>query len=217
MRVEQAIYTSLPRDGRAGYHVVSRSPGVSEEEVRSLATWSPSHEALLLDDANRVSVNFHPLTGGRWALARSCEGRPEYSGRGGRQVYTHALILDARRLGPAKFRPFALYRDALALGRLHYVPEPEPILDAVELGRCHGTSEPERRMVRLRALGLGDLNDARQQLAANRSVELRFAGDRMLLAECLLDLLPPEIVLTVSFSTSLQPSPARPYRLSLLR
>src|SRR5690348_12988097 len=128
MRVEQAIYTSLSRDGRAGYHVVSRSPGVSEDEARALASWSPSHGALLLDDSNRLSVNFHPLPGGRHALSRSCEGRPEYSGRGGRQVYTHALILGPAQLEASGGGPLAIYRDALALGHLLYRPEPEPVL-----------------------------------------------------------------------------------------
>ena len=33
MRVDQAIFTSLRRGGRAGYHVVSRSPGVSDADA----------------------------------------------------------------------------------------------------------------------------------------------------------------------------------------
>ena len=39
MRVEQAIYTSLPRDGRAGYHVVSRSPGLTDDEARAYSVF----------------------------------------------------------------------------------------------------------------------------------------------------------------------------------
>jgi len=41
---------------------------VSEAEAQAISTWSPSHDSLLLDEHNRVSVNFHPLPGGRFAL-----------------------------------------------------------------------------------------------------------------------------------------------------
>src|SRR5262249_47040117 len=112
---EQAIFTSMTRLGKSGYHLVARSPGVSESDAITLATWSPSHGALIVDAANRTSVNFHPMPGGRYALSRTCEGPPEYSGRGGRQLYTHALILEKAKLQQACYQPFALYRDALAL------------------------------------------------------------------------------------------------------
>ena len=58
--VEQAIFTSLPRRGTAGYHVVARSPGVSESEAASLATWSPSHGGLIVDASNRVERQLPP-------------------------------------------------------------------------------------------------------------------------------------------------------------
>jgi len=51
--VEQAIFTSMARRGRSGYHVVASSPGVSESEATALVTWSPSHGALLVDALNR--------------------------------------------------------------------------------------------------------------------------------------------------------------------
>ncbi|MBX6313654.1 MAG: hypothetical protein IRY99_12160 [Isosphaeraceae bacterium] len=216
MWVEQAIYTSLPRDGKAGYHVVSRSRGVSDEDTRTLAIWSPSHGALLLDGANQVSVNFHPLADGRYALSRSCEGLPEYSGRGGRQIYTHALILERSHVERSGYRLLALYRDALALGHFRYRPDPDPVLEPVELGRCHRASDPKEMVARARDLGLGDLSEVRRQLVSGESIRLRFSGDRVFLAECLLDLLPREIIPTLSFSTSLQISSVRPYRLSIL-
>jgi hypothetical protein len=216
MRVEQAVYTSLPRSGRAGYHVVSRSPGVSDADARALASWSPSHGALLLDDANRASVNFHPLTGGRYALSRSCEGLPEYSGRGGRQVYTHALILEESQLERSRCGPLAVYRAALALGHLVYRPEPEPLLEPVELGDCHRSTDPQRGSALLRDLGLGDLAGERRRLIAGENVEIRYSGDRLVLTECLLDLLPEEISRALSFSTSLQSSSTRTFGLTTL-
>ena len=86
---EQAIFTSLPRRGKAGYHLVARSPGVSDSEATTLATWSPSHGALIVDAPNRTSVNFLPLPGGRFALSRTCEGRPSTAaGAGGSSTPT---------------------------------------------------------------------------------------------------------------------------------
>src|SRR5271170_5441446 len=98
---EQAIFTSLPRRGKAGYHLVARSQGVSDLEAGALTTWSPSHGALIIDAANRTSVNFHNLPSNRYALSRTCAGLAEYSGRGGRQLYTHTLIVDDKMLKQA--------------------------------------------------------------------------------------------------------------------
>jgi hypothetical protein len=217
-RAEQAIYTSLSRDGRAGYHVVARSPGITDADARALAAWSPSHGALLVDAANRASVNLHPLPGGRLALSRSVEGRPEYSGRGGRQVYTRAIVLDAEGLARAGGDPFAIYRDAMALGHLLYDPAPPPVLAPVALGRCHAPADPEALAARLAPPGPGpaELAEARRRLAAGETVRLRCPGDRLLLAECLLAALPPDLVAALSVSTSLVPSTARPYRLALV-
>src|SRR4051812_485502 len=113
---EQAIFTSLPRAGKAGYNLVTRSQGVSQREAAAVTTWSPSHGALIIDAANRASVNFHSLPSGRYALSRTCAGSTEYSGRGGQQLYTHTLIVNDKTLKKAGNLPLALYRTALALG-----------------------------------------------------------------------------------------------------
>src|SRR5262245_2516480 len=120
---EQAVFTSLPRRGRGGYHLVSRSRGVDETDAQALTQWAPSHGALIVDGTNRTSVNFLPLPSGRFALSRTCSGPPEYSGRGGRQLYTHFLIVDDAGLQAVGFQPFSLYRDAMALGYLLYQPD----------------------------------------------------------------------------------------------
>jgi hypothetical protein len=213
---EQAIFTSIPERGRAGYHVVSRSPGLTEAEVTSLATWAPSQGALMLDGLNRASVNFHPLPSGRLALARTCEGPAEYTGRGERQLYTHALIFDPSALLGAGNQPIDLYRDALALGHLQYQKAPEPTLKPVELGNVHLALDPIACAARARAMGIDSLEPLIAQLAAGRPVRLTCGADRTELAECLLSLLPHNRVPETSFSTSLQPSAVRPHRLVLL-
>jgi hypothetical protein len=213
---EQAIFTSLPRRGKGGYHLVSRSPGITDAEARALTTWSPSHGALIVDDPNRTSVNFHPLTSGRHALSRTCEGLAEYSGRGGRQLYTHALVVDDRTLKAVGNHPFLVYRDALALGYYHYRPEPEPTLPPVRLSALHAPTDIPYWAGRAEALGLAPAQQWVAQLASDEPLELAHTGDRALVAECLIGLLAPEDRIKVSFATSLRRSMVRPYQLVLV-
>ncbi|CAN5641878.1 hypothetical protein BH23PLA1_BH23PLA1_15940 [soil metagenome] len=215
MEAEQAIFTSLERDGRSGYHLAARSPGLQEAEAVALAAWSPSHGALLLDEANQSSLNFHPLPGGRLALARTCQGPAEYSGRGGRQLYTHALILDPRWLPSEGAGPFDLYRDAMSRGCFRYRPNPPAILEPIPLARVFRPASPERWSPRARELGVPDPDLIRNRLLAGRDVVLRYSGNRIELAECLLGFIESGAS-PISFSTSLRPSPTRPYLLSLV-
>jgi hypothetical protein len=213
---EQVIFTSLVRRGKSGYHVVARSPGVTESESAAVARWSPSHGGLRLDRANRVSANFLPLPTGRFAVSRTIEGPPEYSGRGGRQLYTHALIVDAAKLGRAGFRVFAVYRDALALGHFRYRDEPGTVLAPVELSELYPHTGEEAFAGLARDLGLATIEAAVNRLEAGQPVVIPFAGDRVLLAEYLLGRLDSAMVAATSVATSLVPSAARPYRLSLV-
>lgn len=216
MWVEQAIFTSMARRGRSGYHVVASSPGVSESEATSLVTWSPSHGALLVDTSNRSSVNFHPLPSGRYALSRTCEGPPEYSGRGGRQLYTHALVLDEDHLRQAGRHPISLYWAALALGILRHQAEPDPILKPVKLPSVYSQGGVPGWQSRAREIGLPPLEPLRDQLTSGQAITVPYLGNRIVLAEYLLGILPSELISLVSFTTSLQPSAVRPYRLSLV-
>jgi GTPase-associated protein 1, N-terminal domain type 2 len=213
---EQAIFTSLPRVGKAGYHLVSRSQGVSDVEAGALTTWSPSHGALIIDSENRTSVNFHDLPGGRYALSRTCAGLAEYSGRGGRQLYTHTLIIDDKTLKQAGNQPWAVYRHALALGYLHYRPEPETRLSPVRLCSIYHLQDKDYWTEKAASFGLASPRELVEQLTSEQTVELAYSGDRTLLAECLIALVPPEIRPRVSFATSLRPSMVRPYRFVLL-
>ena len=181
-----------------------------------MTTWSPSHGALIVDEANRVSINFHPLPEGRFALSRTCEGTAEYSGRGGRQLYTHALVIDAETLARSGHQPLAIYRDAMALGYLRYQAEPAPMLKPVRLSSIYSRADPSACSARARELGFGSIESTAARLRSDQSITFSYGGDRIELVECLLGVLPPEIVPKVSFATSLQPSAVRPYRLLLV-
>jgi hypothetical protein len=212
---EQAIFTSLPRRGKSGYHLVARSRGVTDLEAGALTTWSPSHGTLIIDAANRTSVNYHGLPGGRCALARTCEGPAEYSGRGGRQLYTQILIVDERALRQAGNQPWALFRAALALGYFRYRPDPEDTLPPVRLLETYATPEPAYWSERLQVLGLASPDALVEKLIKGQTVALAYDGDRALLAESLTGLVPPETRPQISFATSLRPSMVRPFLLVL--
>jgi hypothetical protein len=160
-------------------------------------------------------VNYHALPGGRFALSRTCEGPAEYSGRGGRQLYTQTLIIDDKALRQAGNQPCALFRAALALGYFNYRPEPEATLPLVRLLQTYATPDRTYWSERLEALGLASPAAMVEKLIQGKTVELAYDGDRALLAEGLTGLVPPEIRPQVSFATSLRPSMVRPYLLVL--
>jgi hypothetical protein len=213
---EQAIFTSLPRRGRQGYHLVSRSRGLGDSEAQALALWAPSHAALIVDARNRTSVNYHPLPGGRFALSRTCAGPAEYSGRGGHQLYTHSLIVDEPVLEAVGFQPFCLYRDAMAMGYFLYQRNPSEVLEPVSLSSIYPRRDARFWEDRAVELDLPPLGPLRQRLQASPPLRFAYAGDRIALAECLMGMLSPESVRIVSFSSSLVPSSARPFVLALV-
>ncbi len=212
---DQAIFTSLTRQGRAGYHVVAKSPGVTESEARAVATWSPSHGGLVIDDRNQVSVNFHATPSGRFALSRTCEGRGEYSCRGGKQLFTRAILFDPARLKRVDYRPFLIYHDALSLGYLHYQADPLVVLPRVQLSRFFPHDPPQTSAVET-LVDPGTVDFLVAQLNAGQPVVFPFDGERLALADHLLRRLSPEVLMGLSFATSLVPSAVRPFRLNLV-
>ncbi len=163
-----------------------------------------------------MSVNFYALPGGRFGLSRSCEGPPEYSGRGGRQLYTHILIIDGKCLEAVAGQPFGIYQNALALGYLFYQVNPAEQLAPIELPGFHPQRDPADWLARARTLGLPDIEPLRDRLLAGRPVRYPFDGDRAVLAECLIGSLGLKAIHKISFATSLQPSSDRPFILSLV-
>ena len=107
--------------------------------------------SLIVDEKNRSSVNFHPLPSGRFALSRTCAGPPEYSGRGGRQLYTHFLIVDEATLQAAEFQPFLIYRDAAALGYFIFHHDPSESLQPVNLSHTYSPGTRRTGPARLRS------------------------------------------------------------------
>lgn len=216
MPVDQAIFTSINRRGKSGYQLASRSPGVTESEATALTKWCPSHGALNGDRANCVSVNFHGLPGGRYALSRTCEGPPEYSGRGGRQVFTRAVLVDPETYRRSGHRPFLLYRDALALGHLTYVAAPEPALPCPTLSSYYPPRARGAPIAFAREMNLGVFDGLLNQIQAGQPVVVAYDGDRTAFAESLLERIEESCLRDLSFTTSLLPSSVRPYQISVV-
>ena len=216
MWAEQAVFTSLVRRGRGGYHLVSRSRGVDETDAQALARWAPSHGALIVDGRNRTSVNFHPLPSGRFAPLADLR-RARRIQRPGRAAALHPL-LDRRRRGPQAvgFQPFSIYRDAMAFGCLLYQPDPSELLEPVPLSQLHPRRDAGSWADRAAELGLPPLGPLRERLQSGHPLRFAYSGDRKALAECLMGILSPEEARRTGFSTSLVPSSVRPSLLVLV-
>lgn len=150
MHVEQAIFTSARTRHAQGYHLTSRSPGITDDVARALSVWSPSHGGLIDTAPVAVSLSYFPLASNRGVLARSVYGGPEYSDRGGLQIVTRMLVFGREQLAGYANNPLHLARIALALGHLRLSGRLEPVLEPVELpdrtvlAEDEGTSIVER-------------------------------------------------------------------------
>jgi hypothetical protein len=216
MWVDRAIFTSLSRDGRSGYHVVGHTAGVADAELRVLGSWFPTEGSLISEPENPCSVNGLPLPTGRYVLSRTCAGPPEYSGRGGRQLYTSALILDPGGLAPEGSHPLALYRSAMALGLLVFREAPPRIMEPAWISDLGADRGSRVWLETGRSGGQPRLDHIVAQLDAGTSLVIPHSGSRLAFADCLLGAMAPSRRFRVSFTTSLRVSAARPVNLALV-
>lgn len=215
-QVEQAIFTSARTDSSAGYQLVGRSPGVCEADARHLAAWGPSHDALLEVGPEAVSINFHPLPSGAYCVSRTSAAGWEYSGRGGRRVYTQCLIVPPHVLERFANNPFAVVRAAVASGAMHVFDHVPYRLDPISL---LGTALPvDQELLAMLAAHPGPQALAALVQAARDAECLAVASpvptDRLFAG--LIGCLPPECRRKFSFSTGLRFSSRRRFRLVAL-
>lgn len=210
--IQQAIFTSTQTSRLDGYQLVAASNGVTSADSRELATWCPAHDAMLRDDLAAYSVNFHPIHAGRYCVSRTINGQSEYSGRGGRQVYTHCLLIDAPQFALFANNPFHLltaatvdanlsWRSSLPseLSEIKLVPASKP----VDLG-LFKQSQKLRVPYSLTAWFQEALDKPRLALTG-------YGGDESLFAQ-FFNLVPVNLRTQFSFSTGLRYSPRRPFR-----
>ncbi len=214
--IEQAVFTSAVTDRAAGYQVVAASPGIAEADLRELAVWGPSHDALLVSAPGAASINFHALPSGAYCVSRTTPSGWEYSGRGGARVYTQSLIVPPPVLARFGNNPFAMVRAALAGGLIRVYDEVPQQLAPFRLpGRASAVDAGV--LARLAAHPGPEWMSALIQ-AALRSTTLAIAGGppaESLIAG-MINCLPPGCRPSFSFSSGLKFSSRRPFRIVAL-
>jgi len=214
--IEQAVFTSAETDRQAGYQVVAASPGVADADLRELGIWGPSHDALCDPSPHAVSLNFHPLPSGAFCVGRTVPAGWEYSGRGGRRVYTQCLIVPPPLLTRFANNPFAVLRAATAAGAMRLYQQVPSRLEPVRLaGRAAAVNEALLERLAsfpgpawMAALVQAALGSKRVGVAGGPPGEQVLAG--------LLNCLPPPWRTQFPFCTGLRISPRRPFRLMAL-
>jgi len=216
MRLEQAIYTSLPGPRLAGYQLAAISPGISPSLARELTSWGPAHDALWDRRADARSVNFHPLLGGQWCLSWTCVAGEEYSGRGGGRVYTQMFILPQAALERFENDPFLILRALAAAGRLT-VHDPLPSeLPTVPLPGRGSLSDSALQQQVLEEVSAAVFDRMRRALMESPRVAVVTSGHVERLFQALIRSFPVAQRPAISFTTGLKDTPCRPLRLFVL-
>ncbi|MCC9604345.1 hypothetical protein LOC68_00460 [Blastopirellula sp. JC732] len=210
--IQQAIFTSAQTSRLDGYQLVAASNGVTPEDSRELAAWCPAHDAMLRDDLAAYSVNFHPVSATRYCVSRTINGQTEYSGRGGRQVYTHCLLIDAPQFAQFANNPFHLLAAATVDANLSWrssLPSELKEIKLVPAGKpvdlaLFKQSQTSRIPYLMTAWFQEALDKPRLALTG-------YGGDESLFAQ-FFNLTPVNLRPLFSFSTGLRYSPRRPFR-----
>ncbi len=208
IKVEQAIFTSLRSRRNQGYHLVAHSPGFDASLAPVLNTWGPSHGSLLNDQPTAESINFAPLAPEWYSVSRTTYGGPEYSGRGGLQVFTRFLLLRREQLAGYENNALALIRTALTMGELRLHVAPPDQLDPIELPD-HALAD----VVEEGAAGNVPMDDVMRILRFQNRVAILGLSDPYPTLAQIIRSTPREDRLKLSFTTGLKPSVHRDFRL----
>jgi len=194
-----------------GYQLVAVSEGISPEQCDELSGWGPAHDSLVAPGSRLGSVNFHRLDGGAYCLSQSVPAGAEYSGRSGPRVYTTLLLATPEQMLQFANQPFRILDAAVAAGQMRIVRRLPDTLPAVKLrGRASAAlhcllaplCEDEERK---RAIALASA-------ICRGNVLVRDEGSLRLTLDRVLNILPVESRLEVTFSTGLKLSPQRQFR-----
>lgn len=217
MQIEQAIFTSRRTSSAEGYHLVARGAGIHDDIARELTVWSPTHDSLYEETLTAGSLNFFPLSGGEYCLARTTAAGGEYSGRSGQEIYTQCLIFSTELLERFANNPFAIERATVAAGNwqvLDQIP-PSPLPSIKLLGRAKAfdaKSLPELGTAATQQAVVG-LLDA---ILTAEPVGVVYQGSLERLLAMAVACLPTFYRTHISFTTGLQLSPRRPFQVNCL-
>ncbi len=208
--IEQAVFTAAETRLTTDYRVVARSDGLCEADVRELAAWCPTHDAML--DVEVESFNFHPLPSGAYCVSRTTMADGDCACRGRQRSLTHCLIVPPRLLAQFANNPFALIRAALDDGVFANADPASALLEPLSLA---GSAEANDFTLLTELAEIpGPSNMAALVNVARHSVSLALTGgpSPSKLMDGLLNCLPLPCRTECSFSTGLKFSPRRPFR-----
>ena len=202
-RIEQFVYTTTTHDVRSGYHVVARSPGITDKIISELDTYmlpagvdpqnfGQSKSLVLIGNGTHVAYRFARNIG------HGPDGRPN-------AMLSHTLVIDVKSFGDLSY-------DSRKLDSLfsHFAPL-HPLLPSVSIV-AGADSPPDPDFVKTQT---PLLTRTLYTLLRGNSVAIRGACDEQFV-QAALGLLPPRLRL-VPFSTcavDLELQPA--YRFVLL-
>jgi len=212
MLVEQALFTSAQTRQARGYHLVARSPGVTDRMAQTISVWGPTHDSLLGDSVDFHSLNYFAVEEDWGVLSRTVYGQSEYSSRGGFRVETNLIVIHREQLSGYEHNPLALGRMLLALGHLRLRNTPPGTLQPIELPCssvcCEQTKRGEDSHQALTDEILDKMRD--------RRVAVIGAPNPLSVVASVLNRLPKRSRAGLSFTTGLKPSLHRRFDLHFL-
>ncbi len=216
MFVEQALFTSAQTRQARGYHLVARSPGITDELAQILSVWGPTHDSLVGPDVGFHSLNYFAASDDWGVLSRSVLGESEFSGRGGFRVETNLLLMRREQLAGYGYDPLALGRTALALGHLRLRTCSPGELTPIELPCSSLLCEPAAGRHWLADTPPSELTDRILNKLRDHRVAVIGARDPVPVVSNVLSRLTDRDRVSFSFTTGLKPSLHRKFDLQFL-
>jgi len=212
---DQAVFTSIRTCRGEGYRIIAASSGVRADERVAITRYSPSHGRLYDSTSAAVGLASYLLTSDRHCVAHCRYAGTEHTGRGGRRVHTHSVLLDRwsfRRFGCNPARVHAALVDRLGDSPML---DPSPQLDPLSLplppspdvlspAQQSGAADPSEVDCVCHVVSV---------LLAGRSLIVVGSKKPLELVECVLLALPLWIRQSVSVTVGLKFSPARKVQL----
>ncbi len=130
---DHAVFSSVRTVVGRGYQIVAASKGISPAEKKDITARSPSHGGLCEDGPEATAVAFYKLGSGRLALAFSCDGGAEHTGRGVRRIYTHITVISPEDFARFRFNASNVLLSVDETGWLDVQLQPPRVLEPLRL------------------------------------------------------------------------------------
>lgn len=216
MFVDQAVFTSVRTDRRAGYQLAAVSSGINDTEARDLTAWGPTHDSLCDSTPTGRSLNFHHLSTGRFAVSWTAPTGVEYSGRSGPCISTQFFVFSPDTFEALGNNAFCVLERLLEAGHLKLpVPLP-PRLPVLQLSaRPPGSAAVLVRRA-VEDWGAWEIANLIHLATTETAVALHTTAAPEPLLATVLNLVPATIRPAMTFVTGLRASASRPVRLFVL-